>query len=84
MGKEMPSPDLDASLRDMAQKLNNLFQITLSAGVHLQETWQGEKVPEELTDIQEAARRGAVLTGDLQNLARSGRDGDVVPEDSEL
>jgi hypothetical protein len=78
MGKEMPT-DIDARLRDLAQKFNNLFQITLSAGINLEETWDGDHVPEELKDIQDAARRGAVLTSDLQNLARADTDDGEVP-----
>ncbi len=57
---------------ELAQELNNVFQITLSAGAHLKRSWPTEEVPRELDDIQEAARRGAVLVKDLQEASRSG------------
>ena len=60
--------DFDVRLKDLAQELNNLFQITLSASTSLRETWQGGSIPDEITDIQQAARRGAVLTRQLCNL----------------
>jgi hypothetical protein len=70
----MPSADREA--HKLARELNNIFQITLSAGSHLKETWPTDKVPQELEDIQEAARRGAVLVRDLQEVAQSDSAGD--------
>jgi hypothetical protein len=67
----------EQSLDDVAQRPNDLFQIMLSAGAHLKETWDGEPVPQEITDIQEAARQGAILTRDLRKL----RDPVIEEED---
>jgi hypothetical protein len=74
-GEESIARMLDA----VALELNNLFQIMLSAGVHLQETWEKEPVPQEITDIQEAARRGASLTKDLRKLSGPGTREDEAP-----
>jgi hypothetical protein len=67
----MSESSIDAGLRDVARKLNNLFQITLSAAVDLQETWDGDAVPQEVLDIQDAARKGADLTRELRSLSFS-------------
>jgi hypothetical protein len=50
----------------LAQELNNVFQITLTAASSLKETWPTKEIPQEIEDIQEAARRGATLVRDLQ------------------
>jgi hypothetical protein len=55
----------DGDKNELAQELNNVFQITLTAGSFLKESWPTETIPQEIDDIQEAARRGAALVRDL-------------------
>jgi hypothetical protein len=64
----------DRDNNKLAQELNNVFQITLTAGSFLKETWPFETIPREIEDIQEAARRGAALVRDLQASSGSGSD----------
>lgn len=66
----MSDPEVgDASARDIAKRLNNMFQVVLSAAGQLKDEWPNERCPRELDDIQEAARRGAAITRELPGLA---------------